>query len=103
MPDLPGARSSYQYFAIRIDEEEFGRSRDYVYEELKKYNIFTRKYFHPLCSNFECYRHLPSADPKNLPVANKIGNGVLSMPFYGELSEEEVKTIAKIVRWINEL
>jgi len=102
MPDLPGVRSSYQYFAIRVDEEDFGRSRDDVYEELKKYNVFARKYFHPLCSNFECYKHLPSADPKNLPVANRIGNGVLSIPFYGRLSEEEVKTIAKIVRWINE-
>jgi len=97
MPDLPGVRSSYQYFAIRIDEEEFGRSRDYVYEELKKYNIFTRKYFHPLCSNFECYRHLPSADPKNLPIANKIGNGVLSMPFYGGLTQEDIETICQII------
>jgi len=102
MPDLPGVRSSYQYCAIRIDEEEFGRSRDYVYEELKKYNVFARKYFHPLCSNYECYKHLPSADPENLQVANKIGNGVLSMPFYGGLTKEDVETIYEIVRYINE-
>ncbi len=102
MSDLPGVRSSYQYFAIRIDEEEFGRSRDYVYEELKKYNVFARKYFHPLCSNFGCYKHLPSANPKHLPVANKIGNGVLSMPFYGGLAKKDVNTIAEIMRWINE-
>lgn len=101
MPDLPGVRSSYQYFAIRIDEEEFGRSRDYVYEELKKYNVYARKYFHPLCSSFECYRHLPSADPSNLPVANRIGNGVLSMPFFGGLSEEDTRKISQIVRHIH--
>ena len=100
MPDLPGVRSSYQYFAVRIDEEEFGRSRDYVYEELKKYNVFARKYFHPLCSNFICYRHLPSADPKNLPVANKIGNGVLSMPFFGGLEEDDVSKICGIVKQV---
>ena len=98
MPDLPGVRSSYQYFAIRIDEEEFGRSRDYVYEELKKYNVYARKYFHPLCSNFECYRHLPSANQKNLPIANKIGNGVLSMPFFGGLEEDDVSKICGIVK-----
>ena len=102
MPDLPGVRSSYQYFAIRIDEEEFGRSRDHVYEELKKYNVYARKYFHPLCSNYECYKHLPSADRNNLPVANKIGNGVLSMPFYGGLTKEDVETICEILRCINE-
>ncbi|HPD39859.1 MAG TPA: DegT/DnrJ/EryC1/StrS family aminotransferase [Mesotoga infera] len=102
MPDLPGVRSSYQYFAIGIDEEQFGRSRDDVYEELKKYNVYARKYFHPLCSNFECYRHLPSANQKNLPIANKIGNGVLSMPFYGGLTKEDVETICEILRCINE-
>jgi len=102
MPDLPGVRSSYQYFAIRIDEEQFGRSRNDVYEELKKYNVFARKYFHPLCSNYECYKHLPSADRNNLPIANKIGNGVLSMPFYGGLTKEDVETICKILRCIDE-
>ncbi|WP_258006373.1 DegT/DnrJ/EryC1/StrS aminotransferase family protein [Mesotoga sp. B105.6.4] len=102
MPVLPGVRSSYQYFAIRIDEEQFGRSRNDVYEELKKYNVYARKYFHPLCSNYECYKHLPSADRNNLPIANKIGNGVLSMPFYGGLTKEDVETICEIVRCINE-
>lgn len=91
-------RNSYQYFVIRIDEDEFGRSRDYVYENLKKYNVFARKYFYPLCSNYDCYRHLPSADPDNLPVANKISKEVLSLPFYGELTTDDIEDICKIIR-----
>lgn len=101
MPDLPGVRSSYQYFAIRIDEEEFGRSRDYVYEKLKKYNVFARKYFHPLCSNYECYKHLPSTNSKNLPVAIKIGKEVLSMPFYGNLANFLAKDICLLLKSLN--
>ncbi len=101
LPDLPIVKPSYQYFPIIIDEKKYGKSRNYVYEELKKSGVFSRKYFYPLCSNFECYRHLPSADPKNLPVANEIGTEVLSMPFYGELRQEDVKNICKLLRYMN--
>lgn len=88
---------SYQYFVIRIDEEVFGRSRDYVYNEFKKYNVFTRKYFYPLCSDYPCYKHLPSSRPENLPNAHKAVKQVLSMPFYGELCIDEVKKICEIL------
>jgi len=91
-------RLNYQYYVIRIDAEKFGRSRDEVYEEFKKYNVYTRKYFHPLCSEFTCYRQLNSARKENLPVANKIADEVLSMPMYGELSADDVKKICDILK-----
>ena len=38
MPILDNVRHNYQYFVIRIDEEEFGVSRDYVYDHfIQKY------------------------------------------------------------------
>ena len=89
---------NYQYYVIRIDEKVFGKSRDEVYDEFKNYNVFTRKYFHPLCSEFTCYRQLNSAREENLPVANKIGQQVLSMPMYGELSEDDVRKICGILK-----
>lgn len=100
--DQPNVKPSYQYFPILINEEKYGRSRDYVYEELKKHNVFSRKYFHPLCSNFECYQHLSSADRSNLPIANTIDCRVLSMPFYGDLGQDDVEYICKLLRCINE-
>ena len=98
MPKCPDAKLNYQYYVIRIDEEIFGRSRDFVYDELKRYNVFARKYFHPLCSEFTCYRQLNSANPENLPVANKIGKQVLSMPMYGDLTADDVKKICAIIK-----
>lgn len=89
--------NSYQYFVIRIDEKLFGKSRDFIHEEFKKYNVFTRKYFYPLCSDYTCYRHLPSSTIDNLPVANKVVKEVLSMPFYGGLSEDDVEKICNIL------
>jgi len=95
--DLPGVEPSCQYFVIRIDEKLFGCSRDYVYEEFKKYNVFTRKYFYPLCSEYACYRHLPSAHHINLPIAHKVADEVLSLPFYGALNIEDVEKITSIL------
>jgi dTDP-4-amino-4,6-dideoxygalactose transaminase len=91
-------KQSYQYFVIRIDERLFGKSRDYVYQEFKKYNIFTRRYFYPLCSNYPCYKHLPSSDPEKLPVANRVASEVLSMPFYGGLTGDDVVRICDILQ-----
>lgn len=96
--DMPGVKKSYQYLVLRIDEKLFGRSRDYAYQEFKKYNVFTRKYFHPLCSDYACYKHLPSSDPANLPVANKVAREVLSLPFYGGLAPHDVEKICAILK-----
>ncbi len=89
---------NYQYYVIRIDEKIFGRSRDEVYDEFKNYNVHTRKYFHPLCSDYTCYRQLNSARTENLPVANIAARQVLSMPMYGELSENDVRKICAILK-----
>jgi dTDP-4-amino-4,6-dideoxygalactose transaminase len=98
--EKPGIQNSYQYFVIRIDEKRFGQSRDSVHEELKKYNIITRKYFYPLCSDYTCYRQLPSAAAENLPVAHAVSHEVLSLPFYGSLSVDDSEKICSILRHI---
>ena len=89
---------NYQYYVVLIEEEVFGRSRDYVYEAFKNFNVYTRKYFHPLCSEFTCYRQLSSSSPANLPVANAIAKQVLSLPMYGELTEDDVRKICAILK-----
>lgn len=96
--DVPSVSKSYQYFVIRIEECAFGISRDEIYKRFKEYNIFTRKYFYPLCSNHACYRQLPSSNPANLPVANQIAREVLSLPLYGDLDIDSVHKICDILK-----
>lgn len=98
MEDIPEVKNSHQYFIIRVEEEIFGRSRDYIYAEFKKYNVFVRKYFYPLCSDYTCYQYLPSASPLNLPVAKKVAEEVLAMPLYGDLTIGSVEKICGILR-----
>jgi dTDP-4-amino-4,6-dideoxygalactose transaminase len=93
--------NSCQYFVIEI-QKEYGKSRDWIHEELKKYKVFTRKYFYPLCSDFNWYKNLESARPKNLAQAHKSVNQVLTLPFYGDLEIEDVKKICEIIKFLKE-
>lgn len=95
MPE--NVRHSYQYFMVRIGTD-FGMSRNDLYAELKKYNVFSRKYFYPLISEYSSYRQLPSANPQNLPVAHNIVQEVLCLPFYGNLPIGDVELICQLIR-----
>jgi dTDP-4-amino-4,6-dideoxygalactose transaminase len=99
--DRPSIKHNYNNFVIKIDKKDFGISRDILYDKLKEYNIFTRKYFYPLCSQFKCYRHLPSSSATNLPVAEKVTGQVLSLPLYGELIEKDINQICDIIDFIH--
>jgi len=86
---------NYAYFPIFIDEMEFGSSRDDVFEALKTQNIYGRRYFYPLISEFPTYRSLPSA--KNLDIAHKISRQVICLPLYPDLPDEVVDTILSLL------
>jgi dTDP-4-amino-4,6-dideoxygalactose transaminase len=102
MTGLSGADSSCQYCVIRVNEAMFGCSRDALHRELRAYNVFTRKYFYPLCAQYDCYRGLPSAAPSNLPVASRAVQEVLCLPLYGGLSEADVNEICDMVAAVGE-
>lgn len=91
------ASQSEQYFCIRINEQQFGLSRDAIYHKLKEYNVYSRKYFYPLISKYPCYTNLPSASPDKLPVADVAEKQVLCLPFYGGLRLDDVERICKII------
>ena len=92
-----GVTDSRQYCILRIDPAAAGCHRDTVQTVLKRYNVFTRKYFYPLCSDYDCYRALPSADPAALPVAQRVAGEVLSLPIYGGLSVADAHRICDMI------
>ncbi|MBX8827220.1 DegT/DnrJ/EryC1/StrS family aminotransferase [Ochrobactrum sp. SFR4] len=93
-----GVSRSEQYYPIRIIAEEFGRSRDQIYDELKKVNIFSRKYFHPICTDFEPYKNEKIISILDVPNASILKNQVLCLPFHSGVSEEHIEMIAKIMK-----
>jgi dTDP-4-amino-4,6-dideoxygalactose transaminase len=102
LKSMDHVRDSYQYFPIRVDENLFGRTRDFVYSEFKKFNVFARKYFYPLCSDYAYYRELPSSSHHNLPVAQKVVKEILCLPLYGGLSRDDARKICAILKSFGE-
>ncbi|MBI3119602.1 MAG: DegT/DnrJ/EryC1/StrS family aminotransferase [Candidatus Hydrogenedentes bacterium] len=96
--DLPETEHNYAYFPILVDASAYGMDRDALHTELKQFNIFTRKYFFPLCSTIPCYLSLPSADPKHLPVAERVSKRILCLPIYGRLAPETVQQICAVIK-----
>ena len=69
-------------------------TRERVYRELKeKCNIFSRRYFYPLLTDFTPYQYAQGT----CPVAEDIARRVLTLPTYYGLAIEDVKVIAKNV------
>ena len=97
---LAHCSNSYQYFPIRILDSLGPRSRDYLFNALKSYNVISRKYFYPLCSDYTPYQHLPTSSRDNLPIANIIKDQILCLPFYGDLGVDSTKKICAIIREI---
>ncbi len=96
--DIEGIWHSYTYFPIFIDAKQYGESRDEVYDRLRQNNIYGRRYFYPLISQFPTYRGLPSAKSENLPVATKIAENVICLPLYPDLNLEVVSFIIDLIR-----
>ena len=97
LDDIKGVKHCYSYFPILIEKEKYGKSRDQVYEELKKQNIFGRRYFYPLISQFPTYRGLESAKPGNLTIAEKITEEVICLPIYPELEKDTIAFINNLL------
>ena len=93
MEDIPGVRHNYSYFPIFVDAGKYGMTRDELYFKMKEQNVFGRRYFYPLISEFSTYRGLDSARLDNLPVAHKIANSVICLPMYAGLSEDDIDRI----------
>ncbi|TQI71952.1 dTDP-4-amino-4,6-dideoxygalactose transaminase [Gramella sp. Hel_I_59] len=99
IPELPdGLSHNYSYYPALIEEQDYGISRDKLYDKLKEERILTRRYFYPLISNIPTYRGHNSSKLSNLPIANKIAEQVLCLPLYASLESFEVEKIISLVK-----
>lgn len=87
---------NYAYLPIEIDELEFGMNRDALYNKLKEFNVFTRRYFYPLICEYACYRGVSVKDP--LTVARRVSKRILTLPIYDTLELSEVAAICDIIQ-----
>ncbi len=94
-PLPPGVTQNHSYLPIEVDEKEFGMSSDALYQELKLWNVYTRRYFYPLVCDYACYRGISVSD--SLSVARRVSQCVLSLPIYDSLDLSDVEAICEII------
>ena len=74
-------------------------NRDDLYEQLKQYNVFTRRYFYPLVCDYACYRNLAVQDP--LTIARRAARRILALPIYDSLEESQIENICEMIRYFH--
>lgn len=94
--DIDNVKHNYSYFPIFV-EDDYPLTRDELYEKLKSNNIYGRRYFYPLISDFPTYKSLPSSDSENLKIATNTANQVICLPIYPELSYSDQKIITNLI------
>ena len=62
-----------------------------IFNELKKHEIFARRYFYPVLSQVGYVNQVP------VPVAESISKRILCLPIYYELAESEIDLISRII------
>ena len=96
VPSVPAdIKYNHAYMPIEVDGLEFGMSRDVLYEKLKHYNVYTRRYFYPLICDYACYCNFSVKDP--LTVARRVADRILTLPIYDSLPLSCVEAICEII------
>ena len=85
-------KDNYSYFPVIISSS-FSLSRDELFEKLKQHNIYARKYFYPLMTEFSVYKPYQS----DTPNAKQLSEQVLCLPMYPNLSNEDIQKVVQII------
>nr|WP_298138169.1 DegT/DnrJ/EryC1/StrS family aminotransferase [uncultured Pseudomonas sp.] len=93
--------ANYSYFPVLVGPD-YPLSRDELYQKLKDNDIFARRYFYPLISDFPMYQGMQSAQRDNLPVASNTAGKVLCLPIYPAMSQSEQYKIFEIISGADE-
>lgn len=101
LEDKPGVKHNYAYFPILVDEHEYGMDRSTLHDKLQEFNIFPRKYFYPLTSDFQCFGNRYSK--VSIPNARSVASRVMTLPLYGDLGVGTASQIADIIAEIREV
>jgi dTDP-4-amino-4,6-dideoxygalactose transaminase len=89
-------KSNYSYFPILV-ENNYRLSRDGLKEFLEAENIYTRRYFYPIITDFELYKEQINPEQCELKNAKEAASKILCLPIYPDLSTSEIKKIINVI------
>lgn len=88
---------NYSYCPLFIDEQLFPISRDNLFARMRDADVFARRYFYPLISEFPMYRGLDSANPSKLGNAFIVSRQVICLPIFPDMQDWEQDKVISIV------
>lgn len=88
--------TNHAYFPILV-QPEYPLNRDALYAKMRGDEIYARRYFYPLISDFPMYRGLPSAHRNHLPMATEAASKVLCLPIYPMLESAEQQRVIDLI------
>ncbi len=94
-----GNRSSFKDFAIVIDEQRLGVSREAMVKALEAENIASRRYFYPPVHAQHAYAYLPSREV-HLPHTIKLSQSILCLPIFSTMTDEQVDAVCRSIQRI---
>jgi dTDP-4-amino-4,6-dideoxygalactose transaminase len=89
------ATNNFAYIPIII-KDDYGITRDEIYDKFHESNIYARKYFYPITADQACFRN--KYKNNKLDVARYISQRVLILPFYEKMQIGTIDTIIQILR-----
>ncbi len=94
-PKQSGVTSNYAYMPVQVISEQFGEGRDELAQRLAERNIYVRKYFFPLTSQFPYFQK--NFTIQETPIAAEIAKHILCLPLYADLTTEDVDWICDTI------
>jgi dTDP-4-amino-4,6-dideoxygalactose transaminase len=91
---------AYHLYVVRIDAERAGASRDDYQRALAEENIATSIHFLPVHRLSYYVEHFPEQQP--LPVAERAGDEVLSLPLSPKHSDDDIADAIAALRRVHE-
>ena len=95
--DIENVKHNYSYFPIFVNND-YCLTRDQLYNKLKENNIYARRYFYPLISEFPPYKGLESSKTHTLPKATNISNQVICLPIFPDISDIALQKIIYTIK-----
>ncbi len=91
-------RHSWNLYTIEVDTSGLDCTRDDMIEELKEKGIGANVYFTPL-HHFTAFKKI-GYKPGDFPVADLVGERIISLPLYPKMTQEEVVYVAQTLKEI---
>jgi dTDP-4-amino-4,6-dideoxygalactose transaminase len=98
-PRLPGRNHTFHLYPIRLQANLLDLNRSEFIEELRARNIGTSVHFIPL-HRHPFYRERYGYRPEQFPVSELIYQGLLSLPLYPKMTDEDATDVIAAVRAI---